>query len=495
MQDAGLLLRTTNLQESTIRRYHITSYSTATKLDIDKVPGEEEKLPGMQLSGTQATLLFSSLAVPPDDALAACQQLLSMVSTLCPPVQLVLKAQDLLLIDEAADENVVVVQQNEAGQSSANSTATTATATASLPTTTTFARQLEPLPLTHTLSPAQRLKTGLLEEFPSSIPPPSTAISSPQQQQQPPPILSFVGVGEGAIPRGCKWTACAGVVLQLPDHTALAAVHAQSENSHLAGPEVDLPSLEAPAVDKTTILDNSPTPAYVFKSHAVQFTENINYIDALKRVNWSGYGFKLLEISSGESSFSPSAAVEVQEQQASIDPVAVTLRCEQPESMASIAAIVVHLYCPTTTPSLQAGATQNSQDSGSGGGGNASSQGQKKLPPLTKLAPLHQRTLIRTAIEAALSDLKQQCPSVVCDRRDRSLMKALPVVSSAVAEILNRAVGEGVLVEACQALRVREVGELADALHRKLEEVVIYTQQQQQQQQQRGEGDSSARGA
>ena len=66
------------------------------------------------------------------------------------------------------------------------------------------------------------------------------------------------------------------------------------------------------------------------------------------------------------------------------------------------------------------------------------------------------------------------------DRRDRSLTRALPVVSSAVAGILTRAVDEGVLVEACQALRVREVSELADVLHRRLEETVIFAQQQQQ---------------
>ncbi|KAL4520792.1 hypothetical protein Ndes2526A_g05336 [Nannochloris sp. 'desiccata'] len=500
VQDPGLLLRTTNLSENTIRRYYISSSSSRTtdfiststtqqtsrkKLEVVKVPLEEEKVPGMQLSGTQATLLFSSLAVPPDAALAACQQLLSMLSTLCPPVHLVLKAQNLPLVDEANGDNLVLQSQQQQQEQqgdyphagSASPTAITIDiATLPTRTLTTFARHLEPLPATYLLTPMQRLKAGLLEGFPSSAStpmplsssqPPSLSLLSPA----PLPLLSFVGVGEGAVPRGCKWTACAGVVLQLPDHDAISAAqqlqqYQYNEEHRVVGENSEEQQAATAAAAAAAAIS---TPAYLFKSHAVQFAHNLNYMDALRRVNWSGHGFKLLNISykgsSGTSSTSPptSAAAAV-EQQASVDPVAVVLRCEQPESMAAIAAIVVHVYCNIATPTTQA--TQSSQD-----GSNASQQQQQQqqtgVSATPRLAPLHQRTLIRTAIDAALSDLKQQCPSVISDRRDRSLMKALPVVSTAVAGILNRAVGEGVLVEACQALRVREGGELPNTLHRK----------------------------
>jgi hypothetical protein len=340
----------------------------------------------------------------------------------------------------------------------------------------------------------QRLKDGLLEEFPSSAN--STLMQLPSSQA--PPVLSFVGVGEGAVPRGCKWTACAGVVLQLPDHSAIAAAAGSQPYSQ----QVQASQEKIDENDVVVVVDQQntaeqqqqqqqgatlgwapTTPAYLFKSHAVQFADNVNYIDALKRVNWSGHGFKALNIGIGSSGNSSTPPAE--REHPSVEPVAVVLRCEQPESMATIAAIVVHLYCPITA-TIEA---LHSSQEGSVSQPKQKSDGCSAAAP-PKLAPLHQRTLIRSAIDAALADLKHQCPSVISDRRDRSLMKALPVVSTAVAGILGRAVGTMVLVEACQALRVREVGELADKLHRKLEEVVICSQQQQQR-----VGEESARGA
>lgn len=504
----GLLLRTTNLSENAVRKYHIisspcandsnstTQQSTRKRVEVVQMPIEQKKVLGMQFSGTQATIFFSALAVPPDAALAACQQLLSMLSTLCPPVHLVLKAQDLLIVDEPNEDKILLQsrhQHQQNGYSQAGSPASTGT-TIGIPTLTTFSRQMEPHPDTALLTPMQRLKAGLFEEFPSSaspqmplsssqLPPPLTAPAPAML-----PLLSFVGVGEGAIPRGCKWNACAGVVLQLPDHDAIAAAqqmqqqHSSEEREGHENSETQQGATAAGAVP-------DPTPAYLFESHEVQFVQNSNFIDALRRVNWSGHGFKLLNISwgsSGASSSTPAAAVV--EEQASVDPVAVVLRCEQRESMAIIAAIVVHLYLPSAAATTQA--SQSSQV----GSSQQQQQRQKGVSSTPRLAPMHQRALIRTAIDAALSDLKQQCRSVISDRRDRSLMKALPVVSNAAAGILARAVGEGVLLEACQALRVREVGELANTLHRKLEEVVVYTQQQQQQQQQRV-SDESATGA
>jgi hypothetical protein len=493
LQEAGLLLRTTHLEEKTIRRYQIstTSYSTSqqqalrSKLNIDKSPLEEEKLPGMQISGTQVTIFSSSLLVQPEAALAACQHLLSMLSTLCPPVRLVFKVQDLQLVDGYSEDVHVVVQSSQQ-EMPPGSVATTTTAPP--PTTTTsFARQLDPLPSTSLLTPMQRLKTGLLEEFPSSTPP-----SQPSELA----LLSYVGVGEGAIPRGCKWTAIAGVALQIPDHrNTLSVVQQQQsqQSQYQSSHEENDPQQQQqqPGAPNSSDSDVVSTPAYVFKSYAVQFTENSNYLDALRRVNWTGNGFKLILSSAASIPVSSTTTVKdlSEQQQASLEPVSLVLKCEQPESLAHIAAIVVHLYPinSITTAADSIDTTPGSEQQNLTPTQSAQQKSKNAVPPplLKQVAPLHQRTLIRTAIDAALADLKLQCPSIISDRRDRSLMKALPVVSTAVAGILNRAVGDGVLVEACLALRAREVGELEETLHRKLEEVVI---SQQQQQQQRGEG-------
>ena len=43
---------------------------------------------------------------------------------------------------------------------------------------------------------------------------------------------------------------------------------------------------------------------------------------------------------------------------------------------------------------------------------------------------------MRAALEAALQQLKQRCPGVVSSRRERSLARALPLLSQALARIL-----------------------------------------------------------
>jgi len=40
---------------------------------------------------------------------------------------------------------------------------------------------------------------------------------------------------------------------------------------------------------------------------------------------------------------------------------------------------------------------------------------------------------VRAALEGALQQLKQQCPSVVSSRRDRSLARVLPLLSASLA--------------------------------------------------------------
>lgn len=49
---------------------------------------------------------------------------------------------------------------------------------------------------------------------------------------------------------------------------------------------------------------------------------------------------------------------------------------------------------------------------------------------------LLQSRLVRDALEGALQQLKQQCPAVVSSRRERSLGRALPMLSAALAGIL-----------------------------------------------------------
>jgi hypothetical protein len=46
-----------------------------------------------------------------------------------------------------------------------------------------------------------------------------------------------------------------------------------------------------------------------------------------------------------------------------------------------------------------------------------------------------QARLVRGALEGALVQLKQQCPAVVCSRRERSLARALPLLSKSLAGV------------------------------------------------------------
>ena len=56
-------------------------------------------------------------------------------------------------------------------------------------------------------------------------------------------------------------------------------------------------------------------------------------------------------------------------------------------------------------------------------------------PPSPSLRIDAQARLVRQALEAALAQLKRQCPAVVCSRRERSLGRALPLLSKALAGV------------------------------------------------------------
>lgn len=55
---------------------------------------------------------------------------------------------------------------------------------------------------------------------------------------------------------------------------------------------------------------------------------------------------------------------------------------------------------------------------------------------LFSLCATPQARLVRAALEAALQQLKRQCPGVVSSRRERSLARALPLLSQALARVL-----------------------------------------------------------
>ena len=328
-----------------------------------------------------------------------------------------------------------------------------------------FSRQLEPHPRATSLSPIQLLQLGLAAEFPSIHDTPTLAGSQIQpppsqpQMQDIPPLLHYIGVGEANLPRGCKWGACAGAVIQIPDHAHLlnpqnigrnrggimgnstaTGIRAESGQIPKQAPDLNYnqSTREAPIPFNPS---TDPTPVYIFKSHALQMVQRSVAAAALPRVDWTGHGFKLLGIQA-----EPTAP----------GPLAATLRCEQPESLAAIVAVVVHLYplLPDRTLNIKYNESSDPSQSQDGAGAGSSGGRGRGIPQIThpRLPERYEGALIRGAIDSALSNLKQQCPGVMSDRRERSLGRALPVVSNAVANILLRSMGEGVLEEACTAL-------------------------------------------
>lgn len=427
--------------------------------------------------------------MPPESALSACESLLATVSTLSPPVHLTFKVQGLMVpqpeipsadIYTPTESNIHSQYQGTEPQNHQNISNQIPMPTPAgspyfslgdptpvpAPVPLSFIRQLEPPPQSTSLSPLQQLELGLKAEFASGTPvsPLPATGAAPQGQHLPRTVplplpvnlmLHYIGVGEAPAPRGCKWKACAGVVFQIPDH---ALLHAQGINSQGILPGMMVESegrwegqgqaqqqlshssveITAENVPTNTMQSVEPAPLYIFKAHALQMVEREITTAALPRVDWTGHGIKFLAVNTDPSTPGP---------------LEVTLQSAQPESLATIVALVVHLY---PEPVLQ----ESSETRGKGAAGS-----------YPRLAERHEGVLIRGAVGAALAHLKQQCPGVMSSRRERSLSRALPVVSSAVAGILLRAVGEGVLEEACQALGT-EPQDLVDKLQLALEEVV-----------------------
>ena len=114
-----------------------------------------------------------------------------------------------------------------------------------------------------------------------------------------PPLLTHVGVGEagwgcpGAAQqfRSCKWSARAGLVLQLPDHGWLVAAN---QRALRAGEQL-------PAVGRSSggVVE---VPVYLFRSWAAQLSavEQQKAVRGLGRCDWAAYGFHLESVSSSE---------------------------------------------------------------------------------------------------------------------------------------------------------------------------------------------------
>ena len=299
------------------------------------------------------------------------------------------------------------------------------------------------------MSHADRMKTALLAEFAAATPIGEAAAEAPQ-------LFTFVAAGEAAIPRGCKWGASAAIVLQLPADQTITAQHQNistivttSENSP-PPPHVAVPPHHQQTSSSSS---SSSSSVYIFKSHALQMVDRSAAAEALRKCDWLGHGFSLLRVEAAPSQ--PGS-------------ITVVLHCEQPASCATIPAIAVHLHLLSDSPSLISEQEVEEQS-------EQNTTTSRRGPP--KLAERHEKLLVRWAVDAALADLKRQCPGVVSNRRERSEARALPAVSAAVAAILMRSVGgQGVLSEACAALGcVGAVsGEhLESVLRERLEEVVV----------------------
>ncbi|PRW34023.1 alpha beta-hydrolase [Chlorella sorokiniana] len=117
----------------------------------------------------------------------------------------------------------------------------------------------------------------------------------------------------------------------------------------------------------------------------------------LEKVDWPNYGFQLLGQAAHETHRSADGAVHV------------TLQCAQPLSAARLVAGVAHLV-----PSEYRAAAERGKPPGLSAG--------------------YEARLVRAALEGALQQLKAQCPTVISSRRERSLGRALPLLSKALAE-------------------------------------------------------------
>ena len=188
---------------------------------------------------------------------------------------------------------------------------------------------------------------------------------------------TYIGVSAcQTIPRGCRWGCCAGIVLQ---------VRGSSTNQ-----------------------THPTTRLYAFSSYAA-INDTSSLTTHLKKVRWTEYGFKW-----------NTPPLHQQQQQDCFGPLHIQLQCEQPESGAFLPTVVIHLF-PTSTPTPTATSSLNT---------NANNN--------ARLADLHQSILVRRAVDAAFQDLRTKCPGVVCNRRERSLARAVPVVAEVVTNIVMR---------------------------------------------------------
>lgn len=322
--------------------------------------------------------------------MAACQQMTTMLRTLCPPAHLTFRLKRVLLPHD-----------NEH----------TGTLQFSLITATVcdFA------PCGQSGTPyTERLRAALLEEFsaqtPSSESQQGTTFGAERH-------ITLVGMGVGgcaapaSMPRGCKWSAYAGIVFTMPDHFSAFAAQ---DPSHLP---------DAGSQSADTRENPCSTPLYYFKHFSLQMETPGNGAlrDVLRRCAWPAHGFQLVAVDSSAPG-----------------PLHLSLTCAQPRSGACIAAIVIHLL-PAVADSA----------GGQNRGAAAGCQG-----PSPKLSGRIESGIVRCAVDCALAQLKEQCPVVMADRRERSLGRAIPVVATAVAGILARSQRAETLEEVCRALEL-----------------------------------------
>lgn len=268
-------------------------------------------------------------------------------------------------------------------------------------------------------------------------------------------VHTFVGVGQAgwgcetegaAVFRGSKWVAHAGVVLRVPDHVArterqrraaIQTVQAAGEVAKAAnatGQGAEAAPAEA-LQQQQEQQQAAPTPLYLFHSHVLQLGAGAQEaaLRALMRVDWGCFGFKLQGVA-------PSAK----------GPASLLLCCVQPDSGARMEALVVHLQPGDAAAEAAAG----------------------RAPPLTAAS---EGRAARGAVEAALRQLKAQCPAVVASRRERCLLRALPTLARAVGNIVQRSTtvddeGSSLQAQACAMLGCGSEAFL-DTLHSMLHQV------------------------
>lgn len=312
---------------------------------------------------------------------------------------------------------------------------------------------------------------GLAAEFGLITNPPETENSAtpttPPSIDSTNPIkpLTYIGVGQagfaaletqgGVCPPGCKWTAVAGLVLQMPDHEAVhAAAAAAREHTFLHG-SGSMPTgnlnidINQGVVQGSSGLGRNgggvegegfvihqddinngggltgnsnnnqqqgqqqqqgegiedgicTVPLCVFRNWDLDLSSQQEVIKAVDKCNWPQYGFTLINCSLQSADPTPST------ESATSGTVHLTLKCAQPKSGAAFVAAVVHLQSQEVA--------------------NQAKKGVVKGP-----AGTHEVRIIKAAIEAALAEIKAQVPEVMASRRERSALRGIPLVAQAVS--------------------------------------------------------------